>query len=96
MFYACFDYIQVIVLHLFKLYKRADQSSTLKKNKEKPLGFLYNVICEKQKQRRNPMAYKKDAMDLTEILLENMGSADPMLHMLEWLSVTDSAYPHTV
>ncbi len=31
------------------------------------------------------MAYKKDAMDLTEILLENMGSADPMLHMLEWL-----------
>lgn len=31
------------------------------------------------------MAHKKDTTDLTGILLECMGSADPMLHMLEWL-----------
>jgi putative transposase len=31
------------------------------------------------------MAYQKDTTDLTEILLECMGAADPMLHMLEWL-----------
>lgn len=31
------------------------------------------------------MAYTKDTTDLTEILLECMGAADPMLHMLEWL-----------
>lgn len=31
------------------------------------------------------MAHKNDTIDLTEIRLECMGSADPMLHMLEWL-----------
>lgn len=31
------------------------------------------------------MAYKKDTTYLSGILLECMGSADPMLHMLEWL-----------
>lgn len=31
------------------------------------------------------MAYKKDTTDLTGVLLESMGPADPMLHMLEWL-----------
>lgn len=31
------------------------------------------------------MAYKKDTTDLSGILLECMGSPDPMLHMLEWL-----------
>lgn len=31
------------------------------------------------------MAYKKDTTDLSGILLECLGSQDPMLHMLEWL-----------
>lgn len=31
------------------------------------------------------MAYKKDTMDLSGVLLECLGNQDLMLHMLEWL-----------
>lgn len=31
------------------------------------------------------MAYKKDTTDLSGILLDCLGSQDPMLYMLEWL-----------
>ena len=44
----------------------------------------FRIVVAEKKQRRVPlMAYKKDTTDLSGILLECLGSQDPMLHMLE-------------